>query len=353
MSGAVPGGEIGLNIQRARLVSVDREVFMTKLRNACFALAMLQAGAIAADPGLLSMVMPDAKVVAGVQVDSARNSPFGQYVLAHMQPDDASFKKFIADTGFDPRRDLTEIVMASNWENNSPADRFVVMARGAFNPSRIKALVEANGGSAVSFQGVDILLPNSKQPAGAAATGFAFPDTSTALMGDVASLKAAIQRKQSNAVASSTLLGKVHDLSPKNDFWFVTLVPLSEFSSAMPNPNLQGAMNGNLMQAISQASGGVQFRDPVVISGEAVTRSDKDAEALADVVRFVVGLIQQNRGNGATAGQVSDLLDALNLTTSGNVMTMSLAIPEKQLEQIFDTARTGQHQARKKNPPAN
>ena len=47
--------------------------------------------------------MPDAKVVAGLQVDQAKVSPFGQYVLSHMQPDDPRFQKFVSDTGFDPR----------------------------------------------------------------------------------------------------------------------------------------------------------------------------------------------------------------------------------------------------------
>jgi hypothetical protein len=116
----------------------------------------------------------------------------------------------------------------------------------------------------------------------------------------------------------------------------------------MPDPNMQGAMKGNLMQAVSQASGGVRFGDPVQITGQAVTRSDKDAEALADVLRFLVGMIQQNRDSNATAGQISTLLDALDLKTSGNVMTMSLAIPEKQLEQLFEGIGQGHHQAAKK-----
>jgi hypothetical protein len=321
---------------------------MSKLRNALFALLAVQAIALASDPALLNLVMPDAKVVAGLQVDSTKNSLFGQYVLAHMQPEDASFQKFMSDTGFDPRRDLTEIVMASNWENNTPESRWLVVARGAFNPAKITTLVEANGGSAMSFQGVNILFTNPKQPAGAVSTGIAFLDNSSALMGDVSSVKAAIQRKQSNAVANAALLGKVGDLNAKNDFWFVTLVPISEFAGAMPDPNLQGAMKGNLLQAISQASGGVRFTDPVLISGQAVTRSDKDAEALADVVRFLVGMIQQNKDNNATAGQVSSLLDALDLKTSGNVLTLSLAIPEKQLEQIFSAVGHGQRQAAKK-----
>jgi hypothetical protein len=326
---------------------------MTKVRNAFFALLLVQAVALAADPALLSMVMPDAKVVAGLQVDSTKTSLFGQYVLTHMQPDDASFKKFLADTGFDPRRDLTEILMASNWQNNTPDSRWLVLARGAFNPAKIATLVEANGGTATSFQGVNILFTNPKQPSTAVVTGIAFLDNSTALMGDLSSVKSAIQRKQSNATPSSTLLSKVRDLSSNNDFWFVTLVPLSEFAGAMPDPNLQGAMKGNLLQAVSQASGGVKFSNPVVLSAEAVTRSDKDAEALADVVRFLVGLVQQSRENNATAGQISSLLDTLNLQTSANVMTMSLSIPEKTLEQIFQGVGHGQHQAAKKPVPVN
>jgi hypothetical protein len=320
---------------------------MTKVRNTLFALLIAPIGMLAADQSLLNMVMPDAKVVAGLQVDSAKSSAFGQYVLAHMQPDDPGFKKFMADTGFDPRRDLREVVLASNWENNTPDSRFLVLARGAFDPGKIATLVQANGGTVTNFQGVSVLSSTPKK-AGAAPTGIAFPDNSTALFGDVASVEAAIQRKQGNSTASAGLLDKVRDPSANNDFWFVTLVPLSEFSSAMPDPNLQGAMRGNLMQAISQASGGLRFGDPVLISGQAVTRSDKDAEALADVVRFLVGMIQQNRESNPTAGQISDLLDALSLKTSGNVMTMSLAIPEKQLEQIFGTLGHGPFQAAKK-----
>ena len=90
---------------------------MIKLRNFGTLILALQIAAFAAvDPGLLRLVMPDAKVIAGLQVRETKNSVFGQYVLSHMQIEDAGFKKFIAQTGFDPRRDVTEILMASNWE---------------------------------------------------------------------------------------------------------------------------------------------------------------------------------------------------------------------------------------------
>jgi hypothetical protein len=326
---------------------------MIKLRNFAPLVLVLQATAFAAaDPGLLRLVMPDAKVIAGLQVRETKNSAFGQYVLSHMQVEDAGFKKFIAQTGFDPRRDVTEIVMASNWEQATPQNRWLVAARGSFNIPQIVGAAKANGGTVTDFHGASILT-YSEPGKPEVESGIAFFDGSNAVMGDLDSVKAAIQRKQSNTAASGDLLAKVQEVSAKNDFWFVTVVPISEFAGAMPNPNLSGAMKGDLLAAIHQASGGIRFGDTVTISGEAVTRSPKDAQALSDVFRFLASLIQLNSENNKVAGQVSTLLDNMDLKTSANVMTMSLAIPEQQLEQLLSTMQQERRQAHKKPPQTN
>jgi hypothetical protein len=315
------------------------------------AVAMQASMFAAADPSLLRLVMPDAKVIAGLQVTQTKNSLFGQFVLSHMQVEDTSFKKFVAQTGFDPRRDVNEILIASNWEQSGSSTRWLVAARGTFDLVHITTAAKANGGTITPFQGVDVLTyaePNKPE----AESGIAFFDSASAVMGDLISVKAAIQRKQSSGGPTSELMGKVRDLSAKNDFWFVTTVPLSEFAGAMPNPNLGGALKGDLLAGIHQASGGVHFGDTVTISGEAVTRSDKDAQALVDVFRFLAGMIQLNSQNNQVAGQVSTLLDSMDLKTAGNVMTMSLVIPEQQLEQMLNTVRQ-QGQPSRKKPPQN
>lgn len=317
---------------------------------AILTLISFPAALAAADPSLLRLVMPDAKVIAGVQVDRTRNSQFGQFVLSHMQLDDAGFQHFIESTGFDPRRDVTELLMASNWESSTPESRWLLMAKGVFNTQKLQQAAQSAGAAVSTFQGISIYSyagPSSPN----ADNAIAFLDNSSAVMGDLASVKAAIGRQQSGAVPSSDLLSKVGVLSAKNDFWFVTLVPLSEFASAIPNPNVSGAMRGNTLAAINQASGGIRFGDTVTISAEAITRSDKDAQALGDVVKFVVGMLQMNRQNNAVAGQVASLLDALDTKTNGNVMSMSLAIPEQQLEQILAQPQQHPKPAAKKSVP--
>jgi len=178
----------------------------------------------------------------------------------------------------------------------------------------------------------------------------AFLDNSTAAMGEIDAVHAAIDRRKSGAGIAAQLAPKAQQVSAKNDFWFTSVVPLAQFANAMPDPNIAGAMQGNLLGAIQQASGGVRFGPTVVLNGEALTRSPQDASALVDVVKFIAGLIQTNRQNDRTSAQVSTLLDSLQASAQGNVMTMSLSIPEAVLEQMIHTVR--QQHAAPKNDPA-
>ena len=66
---------------------------------------LLFAGLLpAADPRLISLLMPDAKVVAGINMDQARNSPLGQFMLSHMQNGDDGFAKLAATTEPMPKK---------------------------------------------------------------------------------------------------------------------------------------------------------------------------------------------------------------------------------------------------------
>jgi len=311
---------------------------MTRLSRFAILLS-LPLGAFAADPSLLQFVMPDAQVVAGLQVDSAKTSLFGQYVLAHFSVNDTKLEQFTSQTGFDPRQDVSEIVIASNWKSSSPNNHWIVAAHGTFNISKITSSVLANGGTVTTYQGINVVTYSGGSK-GQPDTGLAFLDTSTALLGDVTSVQASIDRAKSNTPTDASIVAKSQTASSGQDFWFVTLVPLSNFSSSIPNQNLGGAMQGNLLAAINQASGGIRFGDTVTISAAAVTRSEKDAQALVDVVKFFASLVQLNRQQNSAAGQVGTLLDTLQASTSGNITNISLAIPEQQLEQLLNSAHS-------------
>src|SRR5690242_15157757 len=121
----------------------------------------------AADQQLVNMVMPDAKVVAGINVDSARNSPFGTFILRQASGNNAELHKFVDLTGFNPQTDLQEILVATpgaaataseETSSSAPGSAEVngmlaaaapvhglLLARGNFNVEKITTLAKTDG----------------------------------------------------------------------------------------------------------------------------------------------------------------------------------------------------------------
>jgi hypothetical protein len=173
-----------------------------KLRALTLSLTCLLASvASAADPQLLRLIMPDARVVSGFDVGRIKTTPFGQFFLAQLPAGDPNFNEFINLTGFDPRRDLQEVLMASQGE---PAKKSgLVVVRGSFDSARLLALVKAQGkASFENYKGFS-LVSGGHGPGQA----FAFLDNSLAVAGDVESVRGAIDRRAGAAGISSDLLG--------------------------------------------------------------------------------------------------------------------------------------------------
>lgn len=305
-----------------------RRRFFLGLTIALTGAAMSASAAV--DSALAALIPADATVVSGVHVNQAKNSAFGRFVLSQMDADDEGLRKFIADTGFDPRRDLTELVVATvgTGEKTEP----VVLGRGVFTPGRILDIARQHGAQVTNYQGIEVA--NHKE------NSIAFVDASIAVIGHSAAVKAAIdQRANPGKRLPEAVTRKITELSNANDAWFYTKASPADFlGGKISDPNLGGAMKEGLLQAVTGAAGGIKFTDSnAKVTAEAVTRSDKDATALADVFRFLAQIVQTQGGNNNRNGvqDLAELLSKLQLSTDANVMKMQLAIPESLLEKVF------------------
>src|SRR6202023_2632092 len=101
-----------------------------------------------------------AKIIGAVDVTRARNSDFGQYLLSKAQTDDAHFQEMINQAGFDPRRDLQSILFATSGPSTtSQPSAFAILARGNFDPARIKTLAKSKGKvTIVNYGGIDLMV---------------------------------------------------------------------------------------------------------------------------------------------------------------------------------------------------
>jgi hypothetical protein len=305
---------------------------MKIITKSLLALLVFTAAAVASvDPALLNLVPPDAKLVSGIQVEQSKASPFGRYVLSQMGSGNADLTKFIAATGFDPRSDLSELLVATAGTVEKQA--IIVFGRGVFNPVKIASLAKNSGATLLNYKGIDLITHKDAK----SDNSVAFLTASTAAMGNTDAVKAAIDRSQTGPFLSADIQAKVRDLAAVNDAWFLSTGPITNlFAGKMPDQNLNQAMNWNLLQAVLQANGGIKFGvKEITISAEALTRSGKDASALADVIRFVAGLVQMNKDKTPQAERAASLLDTLQLSTEASTMKLSLSIPEDIAEKLI------------------
>jgi hypothetical protein len=281
----------------------------------------------AADPQLVNLVMPDAKVLAGVNVEQAKMTPFGQYILSQMQTQNAEMKKLEAMTGFDPTRDVRELLVASNAVGSKTANdqTGLFLARGTFDTSRIAAAATADGGVTETYKGVTIV----EDPK--ATHGVAFLSTSLAVAGDIANVKGAIDRQSGGATIPAALAVQVNHWSGLEDAWAISSVSPASLQPPAGAPNVPGIGAVGGFQTIQSAAGGVKFGALVVVTAQAQAATAQDATQMGDAVKMLVMLAQMQAAKDPTA---ASLAQSVQVSTSGATVNVSVSLPEDQLQQL-------------------
>jgi len=294
------------------------------------AIVLCLAGAAhSADPRLLSLVMPDAKLIGGVNVAEIRDSPFGQFLISRGQSDVKGFEEFTAATGFDFKRDLSEVIFAS--ASTQPGDQSgILLARGNFNPSRIAALVQGAGKAPEVYQGVEMLSGKLETRV------LAFLDAATAVAGDTEAVRAVIARRGSPAQLSPALASQIDRVSAAHHLWAVSVGSFAPAASPAAGA-ADSKKPGELFKSIQQAAAGVRFGTTVQLSAEALTATAEQATALADALHFLTSAAVVNPPKERSA-QFAAILRGLKLSSEGNTVKLFLELPEVDLEKLFPAA---------------
>ncbi|MGA3018949.1 MAG: hypothetical protein ABSF62_17645 [Bryobacteraceae bacterium] len=278
------------------------------------------------DSQMLSLLMPDAKVISGVNVDSAKSSTFGIYLIAQIQANSAALQQLVTLTGFDPTRDLHELLAATNATGGHSG---LALARGNFDAAKITALAILAGASTETYSGVTI-IEDPKQTGGAA-----FLDATLAMAGDIPSVKAAIGRQNSGQSLPASVVTLVNQWSGAEDAWVVTTVPpytLTPPSGIPAVPGL-GANAQGIFQKILGAGAGVKFGATVVTTVQATADNAQDAATLAQTLQLLVNIAQMQTGTNPNPN-LAALLQGLSISAKGTALNIAVSLPEAQLQQL-------------------
>jgi hypothetical protein len=317
--------------------------FMRHIIRFTLFLALCAALLPAVDANLLRLMPSDSRVLAGIDVQRARDSQLGRFLLSQVsERDQRHVEDLVMRTGFDPRYDVQEVLIGSQGAPGSKSG--MVAVRGNFQIAKIENEAKQKGAQVTQYAGATV-LSGPRQGDGLVA----FLNSQLAIAGPAETVKAVLDRGGAAPAGVSTdLAGKAQNLSAQFDAWMVSTVPVQEYAAHIENPNTAGAMRGQVAGAVREMSVGLKLGTDVEVHGQAVTRSEADARALADVLRFVTSLMAaqrtQTQQQGQTGGQaqpapIVTLLDTMKLETSGNVLNVFVTMPEAQLESIIRAQR--------------
>ena len=287
--------------------------------------------------------MPGAKVLSGINVQQAMMTPFGQFVLAQVAPQDQQIHNLVALLGFDPSRDVTELLAASDGTTGGSA---LTLARGTFDPAKLAAAAILAGAKSETYSGVTILeTPDQK-------VGAAFTDPSLAVIGSIASVKGAIDRLKTPTSLPPALAAMVNKWSLSQDAWAVSVLPPSALkvpAGATQIPGLSQLAGSQLIQGAA----GVKFGSTIVVTAQAQTDTAQNATTLASAVQFLQNLAQAQASQDPQAGA---LLKAISVSAQGTTVNFSLAVTEAQVEGLIQAkpakSSTGAGSTTVAQPPA-
>jgi len=269
------------------------------------------------DPALAAFIPPDTVALAGARVDQLRATPIYRKLAEENRL--PSFDQFRTESGFDPSRDIHEVLLAGDGKN------VLAIAHGAFPPKPPGNL------NASEYKGYTLYAKDQSE-------AIAFIDRSIALGGPVASVRAAIdQYKSGGRGAPRDLMARAQALPADAQIWAV----VAGWRGATPDQLREMGNLGNLdrmLRSVEGASLTVNLRTGAHAALTGDCRTEADAKNLADSLRGLSALARMGVGRG-DRGKQTDLLralDGIQVKQEGRVVRVNVDIAEDLAEKLVE-----------------
>jgi hypothetical protein len=248
-----------------------------------------------ADARLAAFIPGDTVMLAGIHVAELKKTPLYRQVIAMLGS--------VERQGFDPRRDVDELLVASNGKES------VAIGRGRFDGKELQGLER--------FEHRGVTLYGNEQGA------VAIIDPSTALAGWTPAVRAAIDQRNSGGRAAAGLLARARALPTPNHIWMVS-------NGAPVLPRFPNVPNAEILRKILNNLSNVAFfadlREGIYASATAQCATAGDAKFIGDTVRGLIGLGRLSVPREEP--ELAKAFDGVAVRQSQRTVTVDAKIPE-------------------------
>ena len=266
---------------------------------------LLAARAVpAAGLPLTDFLPPDTKTVFGFRVHDIAASPLAPILTAPALASGAVWLKMVWASGFDPLRDIDEVLISTSGAGPNPAA--IILVKGRFDIARLTEGVRRYH---------DVPLLGGEKDTDSVV---ALLDESTAITGDPALVRAAIDRRDGGARIDPAFRERIASLRERYDIW-----GLGELADGFTAP----APEAKALESIDRFQFGIQLATGLELGAEIHARSAADAGKLHTALEMVASLLQSQR--------TSESARKFELQVEDSTIKVTLAMSQEEFQKAI------------------
>ena len=256
---------------------------------------------VAVDKIFRPLIRPETNVLAGVSVEKLRATPL--YQRHEKALDFPLFDASVQRLGFDPRRDITELVFASD-------DRIgALMARGRFQPKQIEAKLQASGAQRRLYKKFTLL--------GDDRNSLVFLKGGVLLAGSSEAVRSELDFEDSGTgEVPEELQERLRTLPKEDQVWIVSRKGLP-FAETPMRSEVQSAL-ANIVAFIRGTTAGLAVDSGAHLQADFTCISAEGAQRVHDAIRGGIGLLRLSTKDNET--DLLKLYDAIKVDQDQNLV---------------------------------
>lgn len=274
------------------------------------------------DNVLVRMVPPGSTSLVGANMDRMKVTPFYRKLVEQQRMPQVD--RFAEETGFDPRRDVRELLYASTPEGS------VLLARGHF---KLTADPAAHA-KLVRYGGYNIWTSEK--------AGFCILDGSLAAAGEIKGIEAALDEwTKGQHKAAQPLLALGRSITPTTNLWGISTGFASFLASTLPKggSGTGGIDFSKIFTGMKSSWFQADFKDGLKIDLHGATATDPDAIALRDMAKGLIGFgrlsVPENQS------EMLNLWDGISVDQAAREVTIKADIAPAMLDKLVQMLNSG------------
>jgi hypothetical protein len=288
------------------------------------------------DNVLLRMVPPGPTSLIGGRMDQIKNTDlYKKLVAARKLP---QVDQFAEESGFDPRRDVRELLYATVPSGG------VLLARGTFHVN--EALLLKGGVKKIPHGQYTIW----GQSATEGASGFCILDSTLAAAGEVAAIEAALDEwKSGTHSAAQPLLARAKSIDEQSPIWGVSTGVANFLADNVPRTS-SGIDFSKIFRGLDNTWFEADPSRGLHAEIHGTTAREQDAVNVRDAVRGLVGLGRLSVPQGQP--DLLRLWDGITVEQTGRSILIRADIEQNLIDKLVEMLGRGTSQRIVENRPA-